>query len=482
MKRITHTQAVAAIVALASLPAAAQAQTWTVLKNPPSFSAGSPHLMTDGTILVQSVSTTDWYKFTPDKTGSYVNGTWSQVASLPGSYAPLYYGSEVLTDGKLIINGGEYNNNNAVWTTLGAIYDPVKNKWTSVTPPTGWTTIGDAQSTLLGDGTYMLANCCNTDEALWNEKTGKWTSTGTGKADINDEEGWTLLPSGQVLTADANDTQDTKHTEIYTNGKWASAGDSPVLLADLGTQTNSHELGPLTLLPNGTVFAVGATGYTATYTISTGKWTKGPTFPKSGSNYFDEADGPSSLLPDGNVLLAASPGVYNNPTEFFEYDGTNLNKEPATANASGDPSYVFNLVMLPTGQVFSTDFSTDVEIYTPSGKANLSLAPVVTKFAKSVTPGKTYKLTGTYLNGYSQDNAYGDDYQANTNFPLVQIINTASGDVQYAKTIDFSSMLPANPNPVTAKVEIPSSIETGPSTLVVVTNGIPSTPLKITVK
>lgn len=482
MKLIPHTQAVAAIVAVACLPVAALAQTWTPIKNLPSFSAGSPHLMTDGTIMVQNVSTTQWYKFTPDKTGSYVNGTWSQVGSLPGSYAPLYYASEVLTDGELVINGGEYNNNDAVWTNLGAIYDPVKNKWTSVTAPTGWSTIGDAQSTLLGDGSYMLANCCNTDEAIWNQKTGAWTTTGKGKADINDEEGWTLLPSGQVLTADANNTADTKHTEIYTNGTWASAGDSPVLLADLGTKTNSHELGPLTLLPNGTVFAVGATGYTAIYTIATGTWTQGPTFPKSGQNYYDEADGPSSLLPDGNVLLAASPGVYAAPTEFFEFDGKNLNKEPATVNAPNDPSYVFNLVILPTGQVFSTDFSSDVEIYTPSGSALQGLAPVITKFKKSVTPGKTYTLTGTYLNGWSQANAYGDDYQANTNFPLVQIINTKTGDVQYAKTIDFSSMLPANPNPVTAKVEIPSNIETGPSTLVVVTNGIPSAPLSIKVK
>lgn len=483
MKRSTYTRAVAAAAALACLPAIAHAQTWTKLAHTPSFNAGSVFLMTDGTVLAQDMGSCgcgagDWWRLTPDNTGSYVNGKWKQLPSMPSGYAPLYYGSEVLPDGRLIVNGGEYNGGESQWTTLGAIYDPVKNKWTNVKPPSGWDHIGDAQSTLLADGTYMLADCCSTDEATLDLKTMKWKTTGKGKADINDEEGWTLLPSGQILTADANNAQDPKHTEIYTNGTWASAGDSPVQLAD----PSSHELGPLTLLPNGTVFAVGATGYTAVYTISTGKWATGPTFPKQGSNYFDEADGPAALLPDGNVLLAASPGVYETDTEFFEFDGKKLNKEPATPNAPNDSSFYFRLLLLPTGQVMATDGSSDVEIYTSSGKPIQSLAPVISKFPKAVTLGQTYKLTGTYLNGFSQAVSYGDDYQANTNYPIVRITHTGNGHVFFAKTSAFSSMLPANPNPVTAKVEIPLNVEKGKATLEVIANGIASTPQDIVVR
>jgi hypothetical protein len=483
VNRYTYTRAVAMAAALACLPVIAQAQTWTKLAHAPTFNVGSVFLMTDGTVVAQDEGSCgcgagDWWSLTPDKTGSYVKGTWKQLASMPSGYAPLYYGSEVLPDGRLIVNGGEYNGSDGgVWTTKGAIYDPVKNKWTSVTPPTGWTTIGDAQSTLLDDGTYMLANCCNTDEATLNLKTMKWTPTGKGKADINDEEGWTLLPSGQLLTADANNAQDSKHTEIYTKGTWASAGDAPVQLAD----PSSHELGPLMLLPNGTVFAVGATGFTAVYTISTGKWATGPTFPKSGSNYFDEADGPSALLPDGNVLLAASPGVFNTGVEFFEFDGKNLNKVPGTPNAPNDSSYYFRLLTLPTGEVLAADGSKDVEIYS-SGSPNQAWAPVISKFPKAVKPGQTYKLTGTYLNGFSQAVAYGDDYQANTNYPIVRITHTANGHVFFAKTTSFSSMLPANPNPVTAKVEIPLTIEKGKATFEVIANGIASTPQDVTIK
>ena len=77
------------------------------------------------------------------------------------------------------------------------------------------------------------------------------------------------------------------------------------------------------LRPDGTVFATGANGagagHTSIYNTSTGGWTAGPDFPGT----LDVADGPAALLPDGNVLVSASPGIYRNGTVFFEWDGTN---------------------------------------------------------------------------------------------------------------------------------------------------------------
>ncbi len=81
---------------------------------------------------------------------------------MPSGYAPLYFGSAVLPDGRYIAEGGEYNNGSPAWTTKGAIYDPVANTWTSVTPPSGWTSIGDSPSVILTNGTYMQSNCCDT--------------------------------------------------------------------------------------------------------------------------------------------------------------------------------------------------------------------------------------------------------------------------------------------------------------------------------
>src|SRR6202035_2291289 len=138
----------ASLVALLALAALAGAQTWTPLTHQPSFNASTALLLTDGTVMVQTAvngyGTGQWWRLTPSNTGSYVNGTWSQLASMPSGYAPTYYASAVLADGRVIVEGGEDNNGVIqAETSLGAIYDPQSNTWTSVSPPTGWSGIGD---------------------------------------------------------------------------------------------------------------------------------------------------------------------------------------------------------------------------------------------------------------------------------------------------------------------------------------------------
>ena len=146
------------LVTLLALSGIALSQTWTPLTNQPTFTASTPLLLTDGTIFVQSYGTGAWWKLTPDINGSYLNGTWSQQATMPSGYGPLYYGSAVLRDGRVIVEGGEYNFLSQVETKLGAIYDPVANKWTSVLAPSGWSNIGDGASAVLANGTYMQAD------------------------------------------------------------------------------------------------------------------------------------------------------------------------------------------------------------------------------------------------------------------------------------------------------------------------------------
>jgi len=63
--------------------------------------------------------------------------------------------------------------------------------------------IGDSQSVVLPNGTFMLADKMSRQAALLDAKNLTWTETGTSsKSDLNDEEGWTLLPNGKVLTVD----------------------------------------------------------------------------------------------------------------------------------------------------------------------------------------------------------------------------------------------------------------------------------------
>ena len=94
--------------------------------------------LTDGTVMFQGNNSATWSKLTPDINGSYLNGTWSQLASLPAGYSPDDFASSVLADGRLVIVGGEYNFGTFTLTNLGAIYNPVANTWTSLAPPISW--------------------------------------------------------------------------------------------------------------------------------------------------------------------------------------------------------------------------------------------------------------------------------------------------------------------------------------------------------
>src|SRR5271163_1187318 len=94
------------VLCISFAPALAQAQSITPLTHGAPGGAQLAFLMTDGTVLIQSASNDmSWYKLTPDNTGSYVNGTWTQVASLPTGYSPDAFASAVLADGRLLIEG-----------------------------------------------------------------------------------------------------------------------------------------------------------------------------------------------------------------------------------------------------------------------------------------------------------------------------------------------------------------------------------------
>jgi hypothetical protein len=148
--------AVAALVLACGAAAPARAQTgpsaspWQPLTN--ASQIGFVQLLTDATLI----GPVDHFRFTPDINGSYVNGTFSQTAPLPSGYMPGYFASAVLPDGRLIVEGGETNNGVSDLTNLGAIYDPVADSWTSVSPPSGWSTIGGAPSVVLPNGTFMI--------------------------------------------------------------------------------------------------------------------------------------------------------------------------------------------------------------------------------------------------------------------------------------------------------------------------------------
>jgi hypothetical protein len=495
---------------------ASSSSPWTALKNAPPFGTpGTMLLESDGTVLVHNEpdnnttgGTNQWWKLTPAANGSYVDGTWSQIASMPSDYAPLYFGSAILPDGRMIVEGGEYNGDNAVWSDQGEIYNPVTNTWKSVAPPKGWTSIGDSASEVLDNGTFMLQQPCQNcvsngaftvDDALLNAKTLTWkVIPSTGKVDPNDEEGWTLEPNGKVLTIDVWAPGGTELFSPKTD-TWSFAGDT----AAGGSPINPWpvvEIGPQAELPGGNVFVVGAGSSTqepptacttdvptdtALYNYSSGTWTAGPTIPAIDGQEMDATDGPSSTLPDGNVVFDASACVYNAPTHFFLYNASanTISQIPDVPNAPNDTSFATRFLALPNGQALFDDGSNQMLVYNAGGTPKSSWRPSISQISSTqLAPGSTYRLAGSQLAGLDQGAAYGDDSQNNTNFPLVRITNSATGAVTYARTTNWSSVSIAAGARSSTQFTLPAGTPAGQSTLVVVANGIASPPVTVTVK
>ncbi|MBS1703456.1 MAG: hypothetical protein JST12_17465 [Armatimonadetes bacterium] len=464
------------------LSAMASAQSWTRVGSNGPPNAGCPLLLTDGRVMVHSISSNQWWTLTPDSTGSYINGTWKQIASMPSNYAPLYFASAVLKDGRVVVIGGEYNFGASAWTNLGAWYDPAKDKWTALSAPSGWNNIGDVQCAVMPDGRFFLASL-DTRMASLDPSTMSWTTLPTtGKLGVFNEEGWTLMPNGTLLSVDCVAAPETQQY-IPSQGKWVSAGQTPQTLVDAG----SEEMGPQILMPNGKVIALGATGHNAVYTPGTnigdlGTWTSAPDLPVLGGGQLGLADAPACLLPNGHVIFGASPGVFASSTFFFDYDGTSFTQIAATPNSQFNSCYQGNMLMLPSGQVMYTDFSSDVEIFTPTGTAQTAWKPVITSYPTVLTIGKTLTLKGKQLNGLSQCSNYGDDSSNATNYPLVRLTYKSNGKVVYLKTHDHSTMAVATGSTVVStQFDVPLTATLGNATLEVVTNGIASDKVDITV-
>jgi hypothetical protein len=236
----------------------------------------------------------------------------------------------------------------------------------------------------------------------------------------------------------------------------------------------------MVLMYNGKVFATSGglhltatmleNGHTANYNVATGTWTAGPDFP----NPYDISDGPAALLPNGSVLLVASPDTFQIPSHFFEYDGSTLNAVPGTLHASSNTSFQYRFLLLPNGQVLATDGSTDVEFYTPVSGDVDAARPIITQAPTFLKPGNSYPLSGLQLNGLSQANAYGDDVQNSTNYPVLEISNDATSHVSFARTHDHSTMGVVPDAPGSTTFDVPLSTENGPCHLTIVANGIPS--------
>jgi hypothetical protein len=563
-----------AAAALIASTAATYAQTIQTLNNQMPEIPIYGFLLTDGSAMIQGSnqvltlngttwgtpagSLSHWFKLTPDSTGSYLNGTWTQlkdavtyattVGGVPITnaygqnvrtpYEPYAGGGAVLGDGRLALFGGEYRSNNFTFTLTNeiAVYDPFTNKWLPVLAPQpfngqgGFLYFGDSVSAVLPNGSLLVGQKLTKLAVALDPKFFTWVQYGetmSSKNDFNSEEGWTLLPDGSILTADVLDAPRTERlipNADVNSYHWVQAGMTPVILRSPPDACcipfdNGHlvynppgEIGPAILRPDGTVFATGALPYrqlqahTAIFTPGpgyTGTWTAGPDFPRgeqAGDNF-------GVLEPNGNVLVegdqfyvsetagmsgilakrrlaerlmhaqarGAAADVYP-LTHLYEFDGTNLTQLPVGVQAGA------SLLPLPSGQVLALGYN--AQLFTPADTGwNPAWAPSISSAPSTISAGSTYRIWGTQFNGLSQACSFGDEFQCATNYPLVRITNTGTGDVIYARTHNHSTMgVATGGTPVWTWFDVPAGIETGPSTLQVVANGIPSAPVSVTVQ
>lgn len=458
----------------------AAAGTWVPLNNQAPDSIDTMLLLPDGTVMATAGNNglgNGWYRLTPDSHGSYVNGTWTALAAM--SYTRLYYASQVLKNGQVLVAGGEYGTG----SNSAEIYNPQFNTWTATPPPpSGQMLFYDNISETISNGNVLVspvwpATYGGTD--IYDIHSGTWEA---GPTLVNvfdeDEASWVKLPDNSILTIDSPVDIPSAGTNseryIPSLNQWVNDSIVPVPIYDV---TNA-EMGPAFLLPNGTAIFPGATGNTAIYTpsgsTSKGTWATGPALPSS----MVTADSPGAMMVNGKILFTMSAGVFNSPTYFYEYDSvansfTQVNAP--TGPTFNDVTFGMRMLDLPDGTVLFSDSGPQLYVYQPDGSPLPAGQPAINTL--TANSDGSYHLTGTLFNGISEGAAYGDDAQMDSNYPLVRMTNSA-GTVLYARTYNWSSTgVMTGTNVVSTDFVLPANFQPAVCSLVVSANGNASAPV-----
>jgi fibronectin type 3 domain-containing protein len=440
--------------------------TWAPLAHAPPAGLNNCLLMSDGTLMCGDGGS-GWYRLTPDIHGSYVNGTWSALAAT--HYTRLFYSSDVLTSGFLYVAGGEYGTGK----DHAELYNSLLNTWSDIPQPASDPTYSDAVSKILPNGNVLQGT---TGGGTWIYNPTANTITAGPTARNQNEACWVKLTNDCVLTVDAFGTQSEHY--VPSANAWVNDGTVPVELYGWG-----GEMGAGFLLPNGNVFYIGGTTHTAIYTpgatVSTaGTWVAGPEM-IFGTNGLGAVDAPSAMMANGKILCVLGPtNGFSGPSSFYEYDYTTngfTQVNGPTGLTLGNAPFVMTMLCLPDGNILmvSGQGSTQLYVYTPDGTPLAAGQPAINSITEN-TDG-SYHLTGTGLNGITGGAAYGDDWQMDSNYPLVRLTNTVSGNVYYARTFGWNSTsVMTGSRIVTTEFSLPLNLPEGSYSLVVVANGNPS--------
>lgn len=454
--------------------------TWTPLTNyAPDANGGVMLLLPSGKVMAKTYSGGSdsygnmWNILTPDTTGSYINGTWTQSSSMIDTR--LYFSTQVLQDGRVYVGGGEYGTGGS----SSEMYDPQNDAWTAL--PAQGNYIGDANSEILPDGRILQALLYGSfnKTAIYDPKTNAWVTAQQACHGGHDETTWLKLPDGSILFVDIG----TKNSErfIPATNQWIADANVPDSLYD----SNDFETGPSFLLPDGRAFFIGGLGHTAFYTpsgsTSAGTWAAGPDVP--GGYVCSDASG--AMMSDGKILFTASPVPksfpdFPSPTAYFEFDYTNNSylqlqvPDGSGLDTAHIPCFVTNMLDLPDGTVlYCNQGEGQYYVYTPAGAQLAAGMPTVGNITQITCD--TFRVTGTLFNGISEGASYGDDWQMSTNRPIVRL--AAGPYVYYCRTFGWNRTDVQTSNLAdTTYFIIPNGLQPGMYDFYVSANGISSSP------
>jgi hypothetical protein len=480
--------------------------TWTPLANlmPGSGSGtGNMMLLSNGTVMIQGggdsvTNNAKWYALTPDSQGNYVDGTWSQLASM--KLKRLDYASVVLPDGDVMVLGAEYSGPTLAknYTSETEIYDPVSNTW-KVTARVPESKYGDQPVEVLPNGTVLTPSGNNTTTYIYSPVTNSW-STGPSKlnGDTSYEENWAKLPAGEIMSVTtAGSRLRVPQVFLPSSTQWAATASLPAVLS-YAPSGYILEMGPGVMLPGGRFWQIGGNDLTAIYVLprntgSAGRWMAGPSIPQPLSNkLLTGADVAAAVLPSGQVLFTASPWLAK-PTSVYLFNpkanngnGSITAISPPVRNGTAGqsinkPGWYSYFLDLPNGQILYDQRSdSQLWLYTPSGAPVNSWRPTVSSV--SLVRGNIYTVSGTQFNGMSEGAYYGDDAEMSTNFPIVTL-TAQNGTVYFARILNWSNTgVQTGSARVTTRMILPSGLRMGTYSLRVIANGIASAPYTIHIR
>lgn len=446
--------------------------TWTSLASAPPTGVNSALVLSDGTILTDDGSG-DVDRLTPDIHGSYINGTWTRLTPMLNSR--LFFSTELLTNGNVFVAGGEYGPG----SQHGEVFDPQRNIWTAIPDPVPAVGFSDSISAMLPNGNVLIAPVSQFGGCLsYNVASDTWSTSAT--IGNMDETCWVKLTNDCVLGIETG-SQIAVHYVPSLN-EWITDNSVAVPIYGVGA-----ELGPGFLLPNGNVFYIGGNTNTAIYTpgatpTSAGSWVAGPVM-VFGTNQLGAVDAPAAMMNNGIILCALGPaGGFDGPISFYEYDYnanafTQVNAPGGGLTYGGSAPFGTSMLYLPDGSVLfiGGQNTSSLYIYTPNGAPLAAGQPVINSITEN--SDGSYHLAGTGLNGISCGAAYGDDEQMNSNYPLIRMTNSVTGNVYYARTYNWSSTAVQTGNKIlTTEFTLPQGLPAGMYSLVTVANGNPSAP------